>query len=133
MANEQIEYAMPIYEKYKIYLAHNFSAREWLRDEVAPRLKDEGFEIASRWIDDLAGDDVSNAQNDLIDVMRSDWFILFAEQHGDRPGRGKFIELGLAIAHRLRIIVIGPKSDDCIFYHLPQVERYDTLEEFLDE
>lgn len=102
----------------KIYIAHNYGARIVLRD-VIPQLEAMGHQITSRWVTDDAHDTINgaNARADLDDIDRADAVLLFVDQWGDRPGKGKYVELGYAIGIRKRVILIG-KDDGCIFYHL---------------
>jgi hypothetical protein len=34
----------------KVYLAHNFAAREWLRDVVKPMFEQMGHVVTSSWV-----------------------------------------------------------------------------------
>jgi nucleoside 2-deoxyribosyltransferase len=116
----------------KIYLAHNFAARDTLRSLIVPFLEQEGHEVTSRWI---TGDLVTyecNAElaavHDLEDIERADTLILFTDQYGNKPGKGKFIELGYAIRAGKRIILVGDDLESCVFYHLPTIRKVRTIE-----
>ncbi len=52
------------------------------------------------------------AYDDLIQVQEADWFWLLAPEHS--PGRGAYVELGVAWAERKKIIVSG-KTEQSIF------------------
>lgn len=49
------------------------------------------------------------------------------DSHSKRGGR--HVEFGMALAWGLRLIVIGQREN--VFHCLPQVERYDTWDDFL--
>jgi nucleoside 2-deoxyribosyltransferase len=118
----------------KLYLAHNFAARTWLREKVLPLLEKAGFECCATWITDDAHVDPGNgdysASMDYLDILHSDGLLLFTDQFGERPGRGKFVELGLAIGFGKPVVLIG-KGEGCVFYNLKFLHRYDTVEDFL--
>jgi len=121
----------------KIYLAHNFAAREVL-PEVVKRLENLGHKCTSTWIfDDThdlhahAGSPIASACVDIEDIDQSHCLVLFADQYGKTPGRGKYVEFGYAIGMNKRVIVVG-EADDCVFYHLPGVERAKNFDELLE-
>jgi nucleoside 2-deoxyribosyltransferase len=118
----------------KVYLAHNFKAREWL-PEVIERLKQAGIECTSTWITDDAhtkgGSHRESALVDLDDIDRSDCLVLFVDNYGYRPGKGKYFEMGYAFAQGLRVIIIG-EDNSCVFYSLAQVERVKDVDELLE-
>ncbi len=76
----------------KVYLAHNFKAREWL-PEVIEEMRLSGIECTSTWIKDDAhakgGSQRESALIDLDDIDRSDTFVLFTDNYGENPGKGK--------------------------------------------
>jgi len=119
----------------KIYLAHNYSARFWLREEVVPKLQAAGYEVCSSWVFDpvemneAPGD---SAGRDLGDLCQSDIFIFFADQYGEIPGRGKFIEFGYAMGISPTVIIGSKKSyDSCVFFALAD-EYFETVDSFLE-
>lgn len=105
----------------KIYLAHNFAARLVLRP-VVERLTQLGHEVTSRWITDdahvLESTAAQNARDDLDDVDRADALVIFTDQFAERPGRGKFVELGYAMGKGKRIYLCGVPDPTCVFYNL---------------
>jgi nucleoside 2-deoxyribosyltransferase len=114
-----------------IYLAHNWAAREYLRNVVVPELEERGHRVTSRWISVEAEHDNDNGEKyaveDLEDIELADTLVFFAKQMGETPGAGKFVELGYAIRAGKRVIVVG--EGRCVFYHLPSVRRVGVLEE----
>lgn len=114
----------------KVYIAHNFAAREWLRDEIKPLVESAGHAITSRWI----WEDVhtlprdQNAVDDVEDLRAASTVIVFVDQYSDRPGKGKFVEWGLAIGFGKRVILVGVDAS-CVFYHLPNMRRVATIHE----
>jgi hypothetical protein len=108
----------------KIYLAHNFAARESLRLNVIPVLEKAGHEVTSTWItDDSHLHEHSGMQSaviDLADIERAGAIVFFSEQYGLLPGRGKFVELGYAIRAGKIVIIVG-ENDGCVFYTLPTI------------
>lgn len=115
----------------KIYLAHNFAARSWLPSVVA-QLTEAGHESTGRWITDDSHVGVSQhaACVDLLDIDKSNCFVLFVSQYGPTPGKGKFVELGYAYAMGKRIILVGEENDN-VFYALPGIERVKDVPELL--
>ena len=121
----------------KVYLAHNYAAKEWLRG-VKERFVKCGIEVTSRWIEQAQDIDpyhpdvqIDEAQKDVQDVLRADALILFTDNFGDRPGRGKYVELGMAIASRKKIILCGKEHKNTVFYFLPSMIHCDNVEDVL--
>lgn len=115
----------------KIYLAHNFEARESLK-QTATLLKSLGHEVTSSWIQTeppyLKGH-AYYANMDLHDIDRADAILHFVNNFGEKSGKGKYIELGYAIAKEKRIFLFGTTDQDCVFYHLPQVIWLDSFKQ----
>lgn len=113
----------------KVYLAHNYAAKESLR-AVKAALEAAGIIVTSRWIDANPEDPYSpitmreEAENDVADVLRADAVVHFTDNFGDRPGRGKYVELGLAVGFDKRVLLVGHEQSGCVFYHLKQMEHY---------
>jgi hypothetical protein len=115
----------------KIYIAHNFDARIWLRQEIIPVLS--RHTITSSWILSDECFNVSleqNAINDFNDLTKADIFVLFTNQFGKRHGRGKFVELGMAIARVKVICLIGDKDTSCVFYNYTGICWFANIYEF---
>lgn len=122
----------------KIYLAARFSAQQEMLG-VRDVLTAFGHEITSSWIDtDVSGEigvdgltpDVMNtnpgrcwphAEADMNDLMAADTVIVFT-QYGPSTTGGRHVELGMALAARKRVILVGAREN--IFQTLPQVEHY---------
>ena len=115
----------------KIYLAHNFAARAYLVDVIV-ELTNLGHQITSTWITNDSHLHSMNAQQsaeqDLMDIERSDAILLFTDQFSDRPGKGKFVEFGYAIARNKRLFIIG-EDHNCIFYNLFKVNHIKDFKE----
>ncbi len=105
----------------KLYLAHNFSAREALRNKTVPKLEKMGHTVQARWITELDHEKdgpAAEAIKDLVDLKQCDALVFFADQFGDRPGRGKYVEFGYALALNKKIFIVGD-DHNCVFYDLP--------------
>lgn len=107
----------------KIYLSHNFAARFMLGNVVVPILEGAGHTIISRWVFLEGQEDAKTAaEADLEDIIEADVFLFWPEQIGATPGRGKYIELGYALALGKEILLITRGSDEllsgCVFYQL---------------
>jgi hypothetical protein len=123
----------------KIYIAHNYAARQMLAYSVVPILTDLGHVITSRWITDYPNhDDGSNqtqqALIDLVDIDLADALLFFTHNYGNLPGKGKYVELGYAIGLNtgntgMKKIFLFGTDDSCVFYHLPNLIRIKSLEE----
>lgn len=113
----------------KIYVAHNFAARNFLNTFVFPLLRQCGHEIISRWATDSNHEregELNEAVKDLEDIQRSDAILLFTDNFGDRPGRGKYVELGYALALNKTIFVFG-QAQDMVFYALPNINKINSI------
>jgi len=122
----------------KIYLAHNFDARHWLLDKIVPQLTQLGHTITSRWLKESDNQfQESSAEMDLADIYKSDLFILFDDQYTGsvKPGRGKYVEFGLAYLAQRKIYVVGSSGEPykCVFYYLKGIERFQTFEQVVSE
>lgn len=129
-------------EKVKVYVAHNFAARlDSSFQEGIELLSQCGFEVTSRWIDipprreEEAGllSRSSEALVDCQDIGKASWLILFYDQLGETPGRGKWFEFGLAFGFNKQIMLISPRSRleisrEMVFAALPGVHHAPSLE-----
>lgn len=114
-----------------VYLAAAYSSKDEIR-RYADQLSEMGLDVTAQWLDEPHAASVpftsrdpeelrAFARRDIDDIERSDVFLFFSldpEQPTRRGGR--HVELGLAIAMKKRIIVIGPREN--IFHFLPGVE-----------
>lgn len=122
-----------IQKALRVYLAHNFSAASHLKTVVVPKLHERNIIVCSSWIYQEAepGNEQYWAIRCLEEVTRCDLLVIFQEQFGETPGRGKYVEFGYALARNKPIMVIGEKID-CIFYYYPQIMRVKDFKEALE-
>lgn len=111
----------------KIYLAHNFKARWWLRDYKV-LLEKMGHTVTSRWLiqnypaNRTCEEEQKFALEDLEDIDEADALILFVDQYEDTPGKGKFMEFGYALAKGKEIYLHGQDVRSSVFYYLPGIK-----------
>jgi nucleoside 2-deoxyribosyltransferase len=121
--------------KVSVYLAHNFSARDWLNSEVVPDFLNAGIDVTANWIwNDLhtmKENQEGSAIEDCNDVARADYLVLFIDQFGETPGRGKYFEFGYAVALDKPVILVG-SSKNCVFYNLPELPSVATYQDAID-
>lgn len=126
----------------KIYIAARFSRRPEC-NALAHELKALGHIITSRWVkpecDHVMPTGLSRqaedserqrfALEDVEDVLAADWCISLMEEPRSNTRGGRHIEFGMALALGQRLSIIGPR--ETVFHHLPQVEHYRNVEDFL--
>lgn len=127
--------------KKRVYLAHNYEAREYLRTLV-PKFEEQGLEISARWVTNAEGEEDRSpsalklyAETDIEDIDRAHTVIYFIEQFNGRPGLGKHFELGYAYGSnpRPRIILIGDRNvAGAVFYWLSPFRVFSTIEQYLE-
>lgn len=129
-----------------IYLAARYSRRtEMLEHREA--LNALGYIVTSRWIEGLhvlSPDGAANehgdqgagaiergqfATVDLDDVTQADTLIAFTEEPRTASRGGRHVELGIAIGHGKRVIVVGPREN--VFCCLPEIEHFPRWSECL--
>lgn len=102
----------------------------------AADLETLGIEITSHWMrpdyrwngvpdESMSAEDLAGcAAEDFADIDAADMFVCFTEKPdvGHTSG-GRHVEFGYALARGKRVILIGPVEN--IFYHLPQVTRFE--------
>lgn len=122
------------------YLAPRFARREEMQGYKA-ELEAQGHTVYGTWIDDpypategrILGDPVLGAElalDDLREISKADTMIAFTELPGVHPNRGgRHVELGIALARDMRVIVVGPREN--VFHCLPDIAVYATWAEFL--
>jgi hypothetical protein len=119
----------------KIYLSACYRRQPEMQ-RVGRELETFGHEITSRWISEEpfpieehrqpVQARAKRAQRNLIDLAQSDCLIAFTERPPSGPGRGgRHVELGIALANRLRTMVVGWQEN--LFHTL--VEFYPSWEE----
>ena len=125
-----------------VYLAGRYSRREELC-RYAEELSSLGWTVEARWLHgshtlDERGLSVQGEQSeramfaceDWEDVTSADVCISFTESPRASNSRGgRHVEFGAAMALGKRCIVIGPREN--VFHHLPELEHFDTWEEFI--
>lgn len=71
------------------------------------------------------------AQDDVEDLRKADTIVFFSERSEAYSKRGgRHVEYGIALALNLRLVVIGAREN--VFHCLPQVERFDSWQQFLN-
>lgn len=125
----EVHITVPFSPIKSVYVAHNLGARWTLREMLLPHLYQNGFVVYSSWIWDDLPDGYHACITNCNDMIESDYMLMFAKQFGEVPGRGKYGELGMAIALNKRIVVVGDKGDNnCIWYYHPNVAYVGTTE-----
>jgi nucleoside 2-deoxyribosyltransferase len=118
----------PTGEKMKIYIAHNYEAKTFLKEQIVPIIEKQGHIVTSTWItQDAPQDELTAAIDDLEDLEAASILIFYARNYGERPGRGKYVELGYAIRAG-KAIIIYDSDDKCVFYKLPHLIHCESLE-----
>jgi hypothetical protein len=122
-----------------IYLAARYSRHNEMKVN-AIALEGYGHTVTSRWIqgqhqlDGERHDEAATfAIEDMEDLTKSDCVVSFTEtgESSKRPSKGgRHVEFGAGLALNKRMIVIGPREN--VFHYLPNIEIYESLEEFLD-
>ena len=114
----------------RIYLAHNFAARDWLKTVVIPFFENNGHEVVSKWVTDDRhldpGWKTESAVQDLVDIELCGALVFFTKQFGEIPGEGKYVELGYAIRAGKIVIVVG--EGRCVFYNICTIRHAEDLE-----
>lgn len=102
----------------KIYIAspHDFKEHCW---RLAYSLQSKGHEIVSSWLDqDFIGyksDMSEEANRDIDDILKADYVVVLNFPKSSSRG-GYHTELGIALALRKPVILVGEKSN--VFHHL---------------
>ncbi|OWK34085.1 hypothetical protein [Sphingomonas dokdonensis] len=128
--------------KARVYIAARFSRRaecNALGHELAAR----GAIITSRWTkpnsDHVMPSGLSAqaedserqrfALEDVDDVLAATWMVSLMEEPRSNGRGGRHVEFGIAVALGHRLTIIGPR--ETVFHHLPSVEHFETIEQFL--
>ena len=132
----------------RVYLSAPFNLREELKADIVPALQESGFRVTSNWLFqainvlDLHNKMTDNerleacsleAWRDYAEVRQSDIYMRFANTSDHKSLGGKYVEMGIALASHLHIILVGPK--ECIFDWMRSVRmhRFDSFAEALRE
>lgn len=112
----------------KFYIASLFG--EIAETKLKARLIEDtlGWSCTARWVDGgeegLSRADI--ALLDLEDVDKADTLVLISHPRGEpKPGGGRWVEFGYALAKGLRLFVVGPYEN--VFVHHPNVTVYPTI------
>lgn len=117
----------------RIYLAGSYHRRLELAD-YAVLLTNDLHEITSRWVTGLHElpnwTESSIALDDLKCIEEAECAIFFTEPADGSASMkrgGRHVEFGYAVALGKLIFVVGPREN--VFYHLPEVNQFDTFDE----
>lgn len=127
----------------RVYLSARFSRAQEMRD-VRDVLKQLGHTVTSRWIDAEQTPEKDklrltqavaeqNAIGALEDITKSDIVVSFTGNGGANKRAekgGRHCEFMAGVVLNKPSVVIG--SPDHAFHWLPNVERYASLDEFID-
>ena len=126
-------------ETMRIYLASRYSRLEEL-NVYAGQLREAGFEVTSRWLNDTHhieradATDVPEAsvpmeaqgfaQEDYEDVRRAQVVVSFTEKPRSHIGGhgGRHVEFGMALAWGKHVLIVGPREN--VFHTLPEVQHF---------
>ena len=109
-----------------IFIAAPWESHDGEAMLVGERLEALGYEVVSRWHKRGFVEDEShivNAENDLMDVYRSNTVVRLSYIESGRPGGGggRFIEFGAGLATAKAMWVVGPVQT--IYDYLAHVVR----------
>ncbi len=110
-----------------VYFAARYSRQEELKSYRA-ELEALGIEVTSRWLEmeprrrsAYSDEDWRDlGQADQADVLAADSLVCFTEADGEGGNGGRHVELGMALALGLRVIVVGRREH--VFHYLPEAE-----------
>lgn len=120
-----------------IYLAGRYSRRQELAAN-AEAIRGLGIEVIAEWLtgkhESLDGMVTDAGQRDWAQIDRAEieacrTVVAFTEEQRSGHSRGgRHVELGMALALRKRVIVVGPREN--VFCWLPEVDRFASWEDF---
>jgi hypothetical protein len=122
-----------------VYLAASFTRKQEIRS-VMKILRGHGIRCTSRWLNEdntyVAPDDHEGSQlcalDDLRDIIAANTVVVFTSPKTDHlESHAHLVEFGMGVIFGRRCIVVGRLEN--VFMHLPQVEHYETIEQFLWE
>ena len=122
----------------KVYVAGSFDHAKEINTFADILRRTPGVEITSHWLQEppLDQHDYELAQwharvrcnEDVIDLERSDVLVLVSWWPSTKGGM--HAELGMAIAHRMPILLVGPEQN--FFYNWSYVKRVDDAQGVID-
>jgi hypothetical protein len=114
----------------RIYIAARFSRRPEA-NALARALQKKGHVITSRWVKPDSDHVVATGlSQQAADSERRRFAIEDVEEPRSNSRGGRHVEFGMAVALKHRLTIIGPR--ETVFHHLPEVEYFGTVEEFLN-
>lgn len=127
-----------------VYIAARFSRRPECH-ELAKFMASRGHYITSRWVlpnaDHVIPTGMSEqaadaerqrfAEEDFNDVISCDWMVSLTEEPRNNSRGGRHVEFGMALALLKCVTIIGPR--ETVFHHLPNVDWYPNIWEFMTE
>jgi hypothetical protein len=124
----------------KVYIAARYGRRAEMLG-LAGLIERRGHTVTSRWIlgehedkDDSATFEMMStwAAEDIADIKAADVLLAITEEPGAAVGGrgGRHVELGVALALGLTVLVVGPAEH--IFHIAPGVEAFSSTGDALD-
>lgn len=117
-----------------IYLAAPWSERDQLTPIIDKLFKAGFYPTEPWWSHEDTSDPqelIEQAKLDARGVLRADAFILLNTQPRGQETTGKAVEMGIALAERIPIILVGERTN--VFHYLPSVTVVSSIEEAIDE
>lgn len=114
-----------------IYIASLYSRREEM-ENYANILEKNGFYVTASWVygGEEGLDNTDIAELDLRDLDDADMVLSFTSPYGTMyKGGGRNVEFGYGLGKGKEMVIIGEMEN--VFHWLPNVKRFDTLEEFI--
>ena len=130
----------------RVYLSSPFDLREELKTNIVPVLLERGFRVTSNWVfqvtnvldpyNGMTEDERMEAASleawrDYAEVKQSDIYMRFPNTSEYKSLGGKYVEMGIALASHLQIVIVGPK--ECVFDWMRslRVHQFDSFAEAL--
>jgi hypothetical protein len=120
-------------EKPRVYLAGSWKLID-VMGFYKRQLLDAGIEVVSGWTEREADEDSQlirrqeAATLDYAEVQKANTLVIVNLMKSE----GKACEMGMALALGHRVMLVGPR-DTNVFYDLPQVEQFGSIEEVIRE
>lgn len=117
----------------KVYVAGN---NQQISNKIANTLRASGFTIVSSWLNEKKFNTKTHtkkekqaiAHRDYNEVCKCDMLILISSPHYV-PG-GKFVETGIALGRRKKVIVIG-HIENMLLWNV-NIMQFNTIEQFIE-